>query len=56
MTGSHIADISRRLPQPTGLWSAVTLFLVLCLIVTLGGCVSTRNGDYERPEFAADRG
>jgi hypothetical protein len=33
----------------------VKLFVTICLIVTLSGCVSTREGDYDRPEFAADR-
>jgi hypothetical protein len=55
MTGGNIADISWRLPQPSGLWFAVKLFVTICLIVTLSGCVSTREGDYDRPEFAADR-
>jgi hypothetical protein len=37
-----------------GLWFAVKLFVTICLIVTLSGCASTSEGDYDRPEFTAD--
>jgi hypothetical protein len=34
---------------------ALKLLFVICLTVTLVGCVSTREGDYDTPEFAANR-
>jgi hypothetical protein len=68
MTDHKIVDIWRGLPKlPFGkpwprrdravtMWPALKLLVTVSLIVTLGGCVSTRQGDYETPFAQGSQG
>jgi hypothetical protein len=68
MTDHTIVESRRGLPplqlgkrwkerdHPVALLLALKVLVTVCLIVTLGGCVSTREGDYETPFVHGDQG
>jgi hypothetical protein len=64
MTDANIVDIWRGSPplhvsksrreKDHGVEFSLKLLLTIGLIAFLGGCISTRGGDYDTPEFVGD--
>jgi hypothetical protein len=50
----HVGERCQRRGQPVALSRALKVLAAIGLIVTLAGCVSTREGDYETPLVRGD--
>jgi hypothetical protein len=51
----HVSKAGKEKDNAFGFLFAAKLLLAIGLIASLGGCISTRQGDYDTPEFVGDR-